>query len=381
MVRHHIMARLGLYFHTIWMNPAQPWRKMLASREEPALNTNTAQYPGFSVYSPDFWLPEFYRPNWLAEFSLQQRLKRARRVLAQRGCRKTILYLWLPEFESALRSVPFDLSCYHLEDEYSYSRVELPTDPVEARVLAAVDQVFILSPALFEKKGAINPNSMYVPGGVDFAEYSEARAEPADLAAIPHPRIGYVGSLKWQLDWALLLQLTQEHPEWSFVFVGPPSPHPDIAGALRELSARHNVHFLGGKPTQEMVAYPQHFDVCIMPYGVNAYTKYIYPLKLHEYLATGRPTVGARIRSLEDCADVVALPGTPQEWSAAIQEALRPAASAAQRQEARREMARRHDWGRVVERIALAIAQRLGPSYANRLSSVLDTNHKVPQNA
>ena len=228
MVRHHIMARLGLYFHTLWMNPAEPWRKILASHEKPIPDTRTAEYPGFSVYSPDIWLPEFYRPKWLAEFSLQQRLRRARQLLAQRGCRKTVLYLWLPEFESALRLVPFDLSCYHLEDEYSYSRVELPIDPVEARVLAAVDQVFILSPALFEKKGANNPHSMYVPGGVDFAEYSEARAEPADLAEIPHPRIGYVGSLKWQLDWALLLQLTAKTPGMVLCLRGsaePPSGH------------------------------------------------------------------------------------------------------------------------------------------------------------
>ena len=144
---------------------------------------------------------------------------------------------------------------------------------------------------------------------------------------------------------------------------------------------RHNVHFLGGKPTQEMVAYPQHFDVCIMPYGINAYTKYIYPLKLHEYLATGRPTVGARIRSLEDCADVVALPGTPEEWSVSIEQALRPAANTTQREEARKEIARRHDWGRVVERIAQTIAARLGPSYSNRLSTIVDASHKVPQSA
>lgn len=48
-----------------------------------------------------------------------------------------------------------------------------------------------------------------------------------------------------------------------------------------------------------------------MPYRVNDYTKYIYPMKLHEYLAGGRPTVGSRIRSLEDFAGIVDLAMTP----------------------------------------------------------------------
>ena len=369
MTRHHIMTRLARYFHTVWVNPAHGWRERLAGQRAPASQeVVAAPCPGFIVYRPEFWLPEAYRPAWLAKLSLQQRLTRARRLLMNRGCRKLILYLWRPEFEPALRLVPFDLSCYHLEDEYSFSRVELPVDPVEARLLAEVDQVFILSPALFEKKGRFNPHTAYVPGGVDYGAYACSLAEPRDLAPIPHPRIGYIGSLKWQLDWPLLLHLTREHPEWSFVFVGPKSPHPEIGGATEELSRRPNVHFLGAKPTEGMVAYPQHFDVCIMPYGVNDYTKYIYPLKLHEYLATGRPTVGAQIRSLEEFADVVALPRTANEWSAAISEALSPAGNTAERRTARQQTARRYDWQGVVAQVAQILAQRLGPAYADRLA-------------
>src|SRR6202040_3412210 len=110
--------------------------------------------------------------------------------------------------------------------------------------------------------------------------------------------------------------------EWSFVLVGPSSPHPEIDAALSELKVRPNVHFLGGKPSTEMMVYPQHFDVCIMPYGNNDYTKYIYPLKLHEYLAGGKPLVGTPIATLAPLRDVVLLPKTAEEWSSAIQKAL-----------------------------------------------------------
>ena len=367
MVRHHIMARLASYFHMVWVNPAHHWRDTLKSRPELSQTSDMAQYPGFAEYTPEFWLPDFYRPGWLARFTLRQRLLQASRMLRDRGCRKIILYLWRPEFEPILGMISFDLSCYHLEDEYSFSRVERPIDPVEAQLLAAVDHVFILSPALYEKKGKINPQTTYLPGGVDFEAYSQSLAEPRDLAPIVHPRVGYVGSLKWQIDWDLLLKLTREHSEWSFVLVGPASPHPEIDGALQELRGRRNVHFLGGKPSTAMMAYPQHFDVCIMPYGDNDYTKYIYPLKLHEYLASGKPLVGTPIASLAPLGDVVLLPRSAEQWSSMLVQALSRAENTEERRLARQNFARQHDWSNLTRQIAGTMARRLGLAYSTRV--------------
>jgi len=368
MVRHHVMARLGRYFHMVWVNPAHHWRDSFQARAALSPPSDADQYPGFAEYTPERWFPDFYRPSWLAQFMLRQRLLSASHMLRDRGCRKIILYLWRPEFEPVLRMIPFDLSCYHLEDEYSFSRVEKPTDPVEAKLLAEVDQVFILSPALYEKKGKLNPHTCYLPGAVDFAAYSQPLPEPMDLVPIPHPRIGYVGSLKWQIDWNLLLKLTHEHPAWSFVLVGPPSPHPEIDSALNELKGRRNVHFLGGKPSTEMMVYPQHFDVCIMPYGNNDYTKFIYPLKLHEYLAGGKPIVGTPIASLAPLGDVVLLPKTAEEWAPAILKALSPSENTSERRAARRNFAKEHDWWVLVRKISDMLAQKLGPEYADRLA-------------
>jgi hypothetical protein len=72
-----------------------------------------------------------------------------------------------------------------------------------------------------EKKGHLNPNSSLAPNGVDYARYAVPWTEPADLGAIPRPRIGYVGIIKAQLDFDLLLTLARRHRDWSFVFVGP----------------------------------------------------------------------------------------------------------------------------------------------------------------
>ncbi|MFQ6006956.1 MAG: glycosyltransferase, partial [Woeseia sp.] len=153
---------------------------------------------------------------------------------------------------------------------------------------------------------------------------------------------------------------------------GAQVPHLETKSAIDELSSRRNVHFLGAKSVQDLAAYPQHFDVCIMPYEANDYTKYIYPLKLHEYLASGRPTVGTRIRSLEEFADVVALASMPDEWSAAIIESLDSSANTGERRAARQAVARRHDWHLLVAQIAKTMARRLGHDFADRFMELHD---------
>jgi glycosyltransferase involved in cell wall biosynthesis len=157
----------------------------------------------------------------------------------------------------------------------------------------------------------------------------------------------------------LLLELSAAHPQWSFVFVGPRGPHTEIEGALEQMSRRANVYFLGGKPTHCLGAYPQHFDVCAMPYQMDSYTKYIYPLKMHEYLASGKPVVSVPIRSVVEFKHVITLASNGEEWSNALACALSPGENAPGRCAERQKVAREHDWEALVARIAHTIAGRL----------------------
>ena len=380
--RHHVVGRLSRYFQVVWVYPDEAsgeLRKnggMPADRFDPGQRTAASPGPGFMVYRPEFWMRSLNRIPRLDNLLMRQRTKRARRLLTRRGCQRIILYIWRPSLLPALEGVAFDLSCYHIDDDYSFSPVELPLSDVEGQLIRDVDQVFLHSLGVLEKNGSINPHSMSVPNGVDFQAYSRQLPEPPDLSPIPRPRIGYTGFIKRHLDWQILLQLSEQHPEWSFVLVGPQSPHEDIVTIIQELSKRGNVHFLGPKPTPLLCAYPQHFDVCIMPYQNNDYTKHIYPMTLHEYLASGSPTVGTRIRTLCEFNHVVSLASTPEEWSAAIEDSLRSDANSPERRAVRQDVARQYDWERLVLKIASGMAERLGQEYASRLSDLLRTGGK-----
>ncbi len=318
------------------------------------------------------------RPYFLAHWTLQQRMRRARQMLVDRGCHRIILDLWRPRYEPALNLIDYDLSCYHIDDEYTFSEVEKPVEEHEARVISRVDQVFTYSPALMEKKGKLNPRTAFVPNGVDYRAYSASYSEPADLSSIPRPRIGYVGIIKKQLDFDLLIALARRHQQWSFVLVGPQRNEKETGLFVQEFSRIPNVYLLGGKPVGNLPAYTQHLDVCVMCYRVNDYTKYIYPLKLHEYLASGRPVVGAPIRSLQEFAHVVRLARTVDEWSQALTESLAPAACSAAHVDSRRSVASRHDWDTLVRLTVRTLCDRLGPSYLERFEEISPNEHTVP---
>jgi glycosyltransferase involved in cell wall biosynthesis len=358
---HQILSRLSRYFHVVWVNPAQNWRTAI-SRRPWSLGGTTRPLPtaAFALYEPEIWLPQIWRYDRLGKWLIVTRVRRARALLARAGCDRFVIHLWSPTLERALATGGFDLSCYHVTDEYTFADDDPPLPAGEARLLASVDHVFVVSPALLEKKGGINAHTEFIPNGVDYEAHARETPEPADIASIPHPRIGYTGWIKKQLDWDLLRQLIQRHPQWSFVFVGEPKLVPEIAPVVKQLASLPNVHFLGGKSSGELARYPQHFDVCIMPYQQNGYTKYIFPLKLNEYLAGGRPTVGTRIRSLESFADVVILATTLDEWEDAISRALIPETDSARSRAARCAVARLHDWELLTRRMAGSIAERLG---------------------
>jgi len=88
--------------------------------------------------------------------------------------------------------------------------------------------------------------------------------------------------------------------------------------------------------------------------------------------------VGAPIRSLLSFGDVITLAQTEDEWSAALQHALAPAAGAPAAVAARRQVARDHDWDRLVARIARTLCERLGPNDLARFDAVAATTVPEP---
>ncbi len=361
--RHQFLGRLSHRFPTIWVSPAHD-RTEMAARFRSGVPTwqKASGAADLTEYTPEAWLPRINRPAWAAHRLDHLRLTRARNRLRRSGASRIVLSIWRPPFVDALRDIAHDAGLYHVNDEYSF-RADAPVaSGPERKLLSWATISYFTSRALLERKGPLARRAEFLPNGVDYAAFAGPQPEPPDLARVPRPRVGYTGWLKQQLDWDLLESLARRRPDLHFAFVGGVSPQPGLEERLAPLRARANVHFLGAKSSEELAAYPQHFDVCVMPYVVDGYTRFIYPLKLHEYLASGRPVVGSPIHALGEFSGLIRLAGDAGEWSAAIDDLLSPAASSPDAVAARQAVARAHDWDALTDRLAADILALLDRS-------------------
>jgi glycosyltransferase involved in cell wall biosynthesis len=357
MPRHQVLKRLARHFRIVWVEPAAGWRDHWLPSGERFLKRAgwRSPVPGLEIMTPGSLHPEFVRLGWLRTLMFRSRLAAARRRLVAHGAQWIVLYIWRDEFADAIDLVDHDMSCYHVDDEYTFAERDVPNSAREVRLLNRVDQVIIHSPGLLAKKGGMNPHTAWVPNGVDYRSFASPQTALPDLEAIPRPRIGYAGVIKKQLDLGLLVRLARARPKYSFVLVGPVM---NVAGKelqVDQLRRLQNVHFLGEKSPESLPAYVQHFDVCLMCYEMNDYTKYIFPLKLNEYLAAGRPTVSSPINSVAGLDSVVTLARTDAQWLDAIDRSLEASSCTVEAIENRRAFALKHDWDALVDVIACRI--------------------------
>jgi glycosyltransferase involved in cell wall biosynthesis len=109
--------------------------------------------------------------------------------------------------------------------------------------------------------------------------------------------IGFAGNfLSNKVDFALLEAVARARPDWTMLLVGP--SRPDTADELERLAGLANVRRVGGVPYEEMPRTVAAFDVGLIPYLENDYTRSCSPLKLFEYLAAGKPVVATGLPEL-----------------------------------------------------------------------------------
>ena len=161
--RQQILTRLTRYFHVVWMAPPLDWREALFSKaaDSPSMHPNDSCIDDLILFHPGRAYPRFYKPTWLAKSTNLRRIEAAKDLLRERGCSRFVSYLWRFDLASLQENADFDLTCYHIDDEYSFSKTEKGIHPDEQTLLEVVDQVFISSSLLMRKKGGINPDTLF----------------------------------------------------------------------------------------------------------------------------------------------------------------------------------------------------------------------------
>ncbi|MFL5966069.1 MAG: UDP-galactopyranose mutase [Gaiellaceae bacterium] len=166
----------------------------------------------------------------------------------------------------------------------------------EDQLFDAADLVFTGGASLYEAKRERHHSVHCFPSSVDADHFAQARAvatDPADQAAVPRPRIGFVGVIDERIDLGLILELADARPDWQIVLAGPV-----VKIDPATLPQRPNIHYLGAKRYEDLPPYMAGWDVAWMPFAKNDATRFISPTKTLEYLAADRPVVSTSIRDV-----------------------------------------------------------------------------------
>lgn len=219
-------------------------------------------------------------------------------LLERVGVTEFVAWYYTPmalSFTDHLQPAATVYDCMDELSKFKGAAEEMPE--LEAALLARADVVFTGGYSLYRAKRQRHPNVHVFPSSIESAHFAAARdtaSEPADQAVIDGPRIGFCGVIDERMDVDLLAQLADLRPEWQFILIGPV-----VKIDPESLPRRDNLHYLGGRPYEELPLYMSGWDVAMMPFALNDATRYISPTKTLEYLAAGLPVVSTAI------ADVV----------------------------------------------------------------------------
>jgi glycosyltransferase involved in cell wall biosynthesis len=273
-----------------------------------------------------------------------------------------VSWLYDPRATWTLDETKVSFSVYDCVDDYaeqaSGARNRALIAAADRKAAASARVVFATTKALRDRHLRTNPKTHLVANVADFDHFARAAdralARP-ELASLSRPVLGFAGNITAEkVDFALIATLADEDSGRTIVLAGPAER--GSMDRLSELTRRPNVVWIGGVPYAQVPAVVAAFDVGLIPYVENEYTRSVFPLKVFEYLAAGKPVVATGLPELVGLEpDVVVARRSGVEAAVEAALALRTETDVARR----RAFAAENTWDTRTERLLSLIAAEL----------------------
>ena len=290
---------------TSWLRPAQP-------------STTAPLPPNLRIVAP-VMLPF----NTFAPVRTCNRMSVTRTVRAameDMGMTAPILLATVPNAADYLGAFGESLVVYYCVDDFTlWPGMNQPemVRAMEEAMLDRADLVVTTSTALQQSRARGQTTPKILTHGVDIEHFSRRPSCcPAEIANISKPILGFYGLIDQRLDSDLVCALLAKRPEWQWVFIG------NSLIPLDTLKKFPNFHHVEAVDYARLPDFAASFAAAFLPYRVNAQTASINPLKLREYIATGKPVIATPLPEAINLAPAVTIASDAASFVACIERAL-----------------------------------------------------------
>jgi glycosyltransferase involved in cell wall biosynthesis len=249
----------------------------------------------------------------------------------------------------------------------------------DARVWRAADAYVTITRALgaeLERRFGSRSRIAVVPDGVGLTGDNSSSAPcplptppPFDPAHSPLPHgfvIGYAGHLYPWKGVDLVIEAVAALPDTCALIVGGHEQEPDIGRVKQiavQLDCASRVTFTGMIAPPEVAPLLRRADVLVLPNPSSAISReFTSPLKLFEYMASGRPIVASDLPAIREVLTdgenaLLVEPGRPQALTAAIRRLQEDPALGRRLAERALRDVREYTWARRAERLEALFQQ------------------------
>jgi glycosyltransferase involved in cell wall biosynthesis len=185
---------------------------------------------------------------------------------------------------------------------------------MERRLIERADAIIAVSETLQDRLAKLGRASHLLTHGVDLDFWSNPEQAPAipQLDALQRPLVVFWGVLDRRMDTALVEGIANSMSQGTIVLAGPADAY-DPA-----LDRMPRVHRLGPLAFAQLPALAHQAAALVMPYADLPVTRAIQPLKLKEYLATGKPVVVRDLPATRAWSDCLDLADAPEAFANAV---------------------------------------------------------------
>lgn len=184
---------------------------------------------------------------------------------------------------------------------------------MEAKLVSSADYVFCSASSLEKKlidRYKINRDYIIVNNAITdiIASYSDS----IQGIELPKNSLVYIGTISEWFDFENTIRALDDFPSLNVVLYGPKR--------MPEIPRHPRLHFMGPTEHKNLLAIMKQSSALFMPFMVNELIESVNPVKLYEYIYSGKPILASRYSETEQFNDYVTLYSNYDEFRRFISE-------------------------------------------------------------